>query len=45
MKRPKWIPVILALALAAAGWIPFHALEVTRAGGAGPAVFLKRVAL
>jgi len=44
MKRPKWIPVILALALAAAGWIPFHALEVTRAGGAGPAVFLKRVA-
>lgn len=41
MKRLRWIPAIAALALVAAGWIPFQALEVT---GAGQAVFMKRVA-
>jgi hypothetical protein len=44
MKWLKWIPVIAALSLVAAGWIPFHALEIREAGGLGSVVFMKRVA-
>ncbi len=44
MNGRKWIGAIAAFALLAAGWIPFHALEVKGAGGSGKAVFAKRVA-
>ncbi len=44
MNGLKWIGAIAAFALLAAGWIPFHALEVTGAGGSGKTVFVKRVA-
>jgi hypothetical protein len=44
MNRLKWTLAVAALALLAAGWVPFHALEVTGAGGSGKAVFVKRVA-
>ena len=43
MKRLRWASAIAALALLAASWVPFHALEVTGAGGSGKAVFVKRV--
>jgi len=44
MKRLRWASAIAALALLAASWVPFHALEVEGAGGSGKAVFVKRVA-
>ncbi|MGE5844627.1 MAG: DUF1850 domain-containing protein, partial [Syntrophaceae bacterium] len=44
MNKYKWIPAIAALTLLAAGWIPFHALEVAGNGGSGKAVFVKKVA-
>jgi len=44
MKRLKWTLAVAALALLAALCIPFHALEVTGAGGSGRALFAKRVA-
>ncbi len=44
MNRLRWIPAIAALVLAAAAWIPLHALEVRGSGGSGDVVFMKRVA-
>lgn len=45
MNRLKWTLAVVALALLAALWAPFHALEVTGGtGGSGKAVFVKRVA-
>ena len=44
MNRLKWTLAVAALALLAAGWVPFRALEVTGAGGSGKALFAKRVA-
>jgi hypothetical protein len=43
MKRLTWILAISALGLLAAGWIPFHVLEVNGAGGSDRVVFMKRV--
>lgn len=43
MNRLRWIPAIAALVLVAAGWVPFHALEVKGADGAGRVVLLQRV--
>jgi hypothetical protein len=44
MSRLKWILVIAALSLVAAGWIPLHVLEIREAGGSGKAMYMKRVA-
>jgi hypothetical protein len=43
MKRVCGILIIAGLLAAVAGSIPLHALEVRESGGAGKAVFLKRV--
>lgn len=43
MSRLKRISAIAVLSLVAAGWIPFHALEIRGAGGSGRVVFLNRV--